>query len=123
MANKRQIKKSTEAIASSVCESMMFSYYNVPGIDQELVEKAIANILTATGAVKHESNRIFGKGVKEFANKDAYLKAKRIFFKELFSSVIKNFNKALEEAMKLYNSAIPAEVKAEYKKLASEEAK
>lgn len=123
MANKRQIKKSTEALTSSVCESMMFSYYNVPGIDQALVEQAIARILTAMGNVKHESNRFFGKSVKEFSDKKAYLKAKSDFFKELFHTLITDFNEALDEAMKLFNSAIPAEVKADYKRIAANETK
>lgn len=112
MGNKREFKKSAEAIGASVCESMMTTYYNTDGVDKAAIEQAIAKVLGAVGAARSNANITFDKGVKAFDNLEAYSKAKTEFYKKLFVKISDDFNKELDEALKQYNAAIPAEVKA-----------
>lgn len=115
MGNKREFKKSAEAIGASVCESMMTTYYNTDGVDKAAIEQAIAKVLGAVGAARSNANITFDKGVKAFDNLEAYSKAKTEFYKKLFVKISDDFNKELDEALKQYNAAIPAEVKASQK--------
>lgn len=120
MANKREFKKYAEAVGASACESMMETYYNVKGVDKELVEKAITQVLGAVGAAQSHANVFFDKGHKAFESAEAYSKAKKAFFVKLFDKINADFNAELDAAIKTFNSAIPAEVKAEQKEAAAE---
>ncbi len=120
MANKREFKKYTEATGASVCEAMMLAYYNQKGINKEDVEKAIAKVLSATAAAKSNANVTFDKGHKAFADLKEYSKAKESFFAKLFDKINEDFAKEIDEALKLFNSAIPQSVKDEQKKEAAE---
>lgn len=115
MANKREFKKYVEAIGSSTCEAMMETYYNVKGVDKEAIEKAIEKVLGAIGAAQSNSNIYFDKGVKAFANPKEYSYEKKIFFKKLFDKISVDFNKEIDEALKIFNAAIPQEVKEQQK--------
>lgn len=111
MGNKREFKKTAEAIGASVCESMMTTYYNTSGVDKEAIEKAIANVLGAVGAARSNANITFDKGVKAFDSLATYSKAKNEFYKKLFVKISDDFNKEIDEALKQFNAAIPADVK------------
>ncbi|MDE6578471.1 MAG: hypothetical protein K2J82_05870 [Muribaculaceae bacterium] len=120
MSNKRVFKKYADAIGASVCESMMSTYYNTEEVNKETIEKAIAKVLGATGAAKSNANVTFDKGVKAFGSLEEYSKAKKDFYKKLFVKISDDFNSELDEALKLFNSAIPEEVKAAQKKSTAE---
>lgn len=120
MGNKREFKKSAEAIGASVCESMMSTYYNVEGVDKSAIEKAIAKVLGAVGAAQSNANITFDKGAKAFDNLEAYSKAKKEFYKKLFVKISDDFNNELDEALKQFNAAIPAEVKEAQKNSAAQ---
>lgn len=111
MANKRVFKKEAEAIGASVCESMMTSYYNVEGVDKEAVEKAIAKVLGAVAAARSNADITFDKGVKAFETLGEYSKAKKEFYKKLFTKISNDFNAEIDQAVKQFNAAIPQSVK------------
>lgn len=111
MANKREFKKYAEALGASVCEAMMVTYYNQPEADKEAIEKAIAKVLGATAAAKSNADVTFDKGHKAFASLGEYSKAKKAFFKQLFVKINDDFNKDIDEAIKMFNAAIPQSVK------------
>ncbi len=120
MANKREFKKYVDAIGASACDEMMAAYYNVNGVDKDAIEKAIAKVLGAVGRAKCNANIFFDKGVKAFADRKEYSVAKAEFFKKLFQKVAADFTGELDDALKTFNSAIPADVKAENKKAVAE---
>lgn len=111
MANKREFKKYVEAVGASACDEMMAAFYTVDGIEKDTVSKAIEKVLGATAAARANSNIFFDKGVKAFANKKEYGKAKEEFFVKLFNKINSDFANELDEALKLFNSAVPQEVK------------
>lgn len=111
MANKREFKKYVEAVGASACNEMMDAFYSVKGIDKEAVSKAIEQVLGATAAARSNANVFFDKGVKAFANKKEYGKAKEEFFVKLFNRINSDFTQELDEALKLFNSAVPQNVK------------
>lgn len=115
MANKREFKKYVDAVGASACNAMLETYYNVKGADKEAINKAIEQILGATAAARSNANVFFDKGVKAFESKKEYSKAKEEFFKKLFDKITSDYSKELDEALKNFNNAIPAEVKAQQK--------
>lgn len=118
MANKREFKKYSEALGASICEEMMLSYYNVDGIDKEKVQQALEKVLGAVGTARINSNIFFDRGRKAFEDTKSYNRAKREFFKQLFDKIVKDFSTSIDEALKLFNSALPKEALEANKKMA-----
>ncbi len=111
MANKKDFKKSIDAIGAAVCNEMMIVYYNVEGADRNAITSSIENILAAVVKAKNNSNVIFDKGLKAFANRAEYAKSKAEFYKALFAKIHAEFGEELNAAVKEFNNAIPADVK------------
>ncbi len=109
--NKRTYKKSIKDVGASLCENFMIGYYNIDGVDKDKVENAIAMVLGGLTTACDRSNNFFGKGEKEFADKPAYLKARTAFFKDLFNKINSDFSETINSALKLFNEAVPEEVK------------
>lgn len=107
MANKRDFKKSLEALSSALVDEMMASYYNEKNADREKISQAITKIVGAMGKARKDTSKLFGKGVKEFENVAAYNKAKAAHTKEKYDAAIANYNEALGEALKAYNEGMP----------------
>lgn len=107
MANKRDFKKSVEALSSALVDEMMSSYYNVKEADQDKIAMAITKIAGAMEKAKSHTNKLFKKGVKEFENASAYNLAKAQFTKEKYRQAVADYNDALEEALKAYNEGMP----------------
>lgn len=107
MANKREFKKSVDALSSALVNEMMASYYNESAADREKISQAITKIVAAMGRAKQDTNRLFRKGVKEFDNLAAYNKAKSLHTKEKYNKAIADYNEALAEALKAYNEGMP----------------
>lgn len=109
--NKQQFKKAVEEVGASICNEMMTVYYNVKGADQDKVSKAVAKVLGATGAAKANANKFFGKSHKAFGSKEEYVKEKQAYFKQLFKTIHADFNSEISAALKLFNEAVPQDVK------------
>lgn len=121
MANKREFKKYVEAVGASACEAMMSTYYNVDGVDKKAVSDAIEKALAAVVSARSKANVFFDKGHKAFESAAAYSKAKEDFFKKLFAKINDDFAADLDAALKIFNAAIPQNVKEEQKKAVAED--
>lgn len=111
MANKRQFKKSIDALSSALVNEMMASLYNVQEADSAKINEAIGKIAGAMVKAKKETNVLFGKGLKDFANMAEYNSAKAQHTKEKYRNAIEKYNDALGEALKAYNEGMPANSK------------
>lgn len=107
MANKREFKKSVEALSSALVDEMMASYYNEEAADREKISSAITKVITAMQNAKLHSNKLFDKGMKDFEHIKAYNKAKAQFNKEKFNTAVDNFNNTIGDALKDYNEGMP----------------
>ena len=107
MANKREFKKSVDALSAALVDEMMASYYNVKDADREKISQAIAKIVGAMGKARKDTGKLFGKGVKEFESLAAYNKAKARHNKDKYNAAIADYNQALSEALKAYNEGMP----------------
>lgn len=107
MANKRELKKYVEALGSAVANEMMVAYYNVEGIDSDAVASAIQTIIGAVAEAKGNCNRRFDRGVKAFADRKEYRRAKGAFFRALFNKIESDFDAKMEAALKTFNGALP----------------
>ncbi|MCM1319140.1 MAG: hypothetical protein NC217_02015 [Muribaculaceae bacterium] len=116
MSNKREFKKSIDAISTSAATYMMDVSILVDGVNEEEITKAVALILTAAESAILKSNVKFDKSPKAFPE-GGYAKARRAFYKQMYANITKEFNEALDKAVKIFNGAIPAEVKQENIKL------
>ena len=113
MANKREFKKSVEALSAALADEMMASYYNVKEADREKISAAISKVVLAMERAKKDANVMFDKGVKDFDNIAAYNKAKSKFTKEKYEAAIASYNDTLAEALKAYNEGMPKNTPAE----------
>lgn len=115
MANKREFKKIIESVGDSACFQMVDIYDNVPNVDKDGVAKAVEKVLCAVAAAKSNADVTFDKGVKAFQNLAEYSKAKKAFYRQLFKKVTEDFYKDIDEALKMFNAAVPEEIKEENK--------
>lgn len=111
MANKREFKKFVDALGASVCDEMMYSYYNVEGADKKAIKDSMEKVILAINRARENANIFFDRGVKSFEDKKAYSKAKEAFFKALFHKVSTEFSTELDAALKTFNAALPADAK------------
>lgn len=119
MANKRDFKKYADALGASVVDQMISAYYNVKDADKDKIAEAIQMTLGAVGKAKLNANIYFDKGVKAFDDMAAYAKAKRDFFRALFDKIETELSEEINEALKLFNAALPEEEKARNKEIAA----
>lgn len=119
MANKRAFKKYVDALGAAVMDEMIAVYYNVDGADQDKIAKAMNQALAAIGKARSNANVFFDRGVKAFENREEYNKAKKQFFRSLFDKVYTELTEEMNQALKEFNEALPAEVKAQNKAAAN----
>lgn len=119
MGNKREFKKYVDALGASVIDEMVSSYYNEEGADKDKITEAIQQVLGAVGAAKSHANIFFDRGAKGFESLQAYAKAKKEFFVALFDKIQTEFDEEIKAALKTFNDALPASVKAHNKEIAN----
>lgn len=107
MANKREFKKSVDALSSAIVDEMMASYYNEKAADRDKISSAITKVLGAMQTARLDVNKAFNRSAKEFENIKAYNKAKAEFNKEKFNQAVENFNTTIGDALKDYNEGMP----------------
>lgn len=107
MANKREFKKSVDALSSALVNEMMASLYNVKEADTLKLNEAISKIAQAMVAAKKDTSKLFDKGLKDFNNLSEYNAAKAKHTKEKYKEAIAKYNEALGEALKSYNEGMP----------------
>ena len=109
MANKREFKKFVDELGATVIDEMIDAYRNVKDVDQEKIAQAMEMLLGAIVKAKNNSNVYFDRGERAFEDKKAYSKAKKEFFTALFNKIQTEFGEEVNQALKLFNSALPAE--------------
>lgn len=120
MPNKREFKKYADALGASVIDEMISSYYNDKGVDKDKIAEAMQMVLGAIGKAKCNANVTFDKGARAFEDKKAYCKAKKEFFQSLFDKIETEFGEEVNQALHVFNDALPADVKARNKEVANE---
>lgn len=115
MANKREFKKFAAALGAGVAEDIMINYYANPGIDSAVADNCVRKVLMAAEKAIKNSNVFFDKGPSAFENREDYTRAHSEFFKALFKKINSDLLTEIEEAVKEFNAAVPAEVKARNK--------
>lgn len=106
--NKREFKKAVTSLGSGIVAEMFNVAITTKEADRKAADEALSQVWNAMEEAKHKANIIFGKKEREFESKEAYLKAKRAFFKTNFKEISKAFSAELDEAMKKFNLAVPA---------------
>lgn len=115
MGNKREFKKNVQAVGDSVCAEMVDVFDTVENVNKDEVAKAVEKVICAIAAAKSNADVTFDKGVKAFPNIVEYSKSKKAFYRQLFKKVTDDFYKDIDEALKIFNAAVPDEVKEENK--------
>lgn len=115
MANKKNFKKSVNIVCNGLVNDMMMAYYSVKEADMEKIDNAIVMVLTSAEKAVVMTNVKFDKTAKAFADKKSYNTAKAKFFATVYNKAKEEFRKGLNDALKVYNEAFPAEVRNELK--------
>lgn len=118
MANKRILKKSIDDLGNSIINEMAITFYNIEGADKDLISQAISKVLEAMNTAHCKTCVHFDKKRRDFNSEKEYYVAKKAFNKKNYDELIADFNEKIEEALKNFNEAIPAEEKEANKKLA-----
>ena len=118
--NKREFKKDADALGASVIEEMIHYYYNVEGVDKDKIAKGMETVLGAVAKAKNNANVFFDRGARSFESLEDYSKAKRAFFRQLFKKIENEFDAEVNEGIKLFNEAIPENVRIQNKAIAAE---
>lgn len=119
MPNKREFKKYADALGASIIDEMISAYYNVENADRDKIAKAMETVLGAIGKAKNNANITFDKGPKAFDGLKEYSKAKTRFYNSLFDKIEIEFGEEVNQALHLFNEALPAEEKARNKEAAN----
>lgn len=119
MPNKREFKKYADAMGASIIDEMISAYYNVEGVDRDKIAEAMEKVLAAIGKAKNNANIFFDRGAKAFADRKEYGVARHKFFRALFDKINTEFSEEVNESLKLFNAALPAEEKARNKEYAN----
>lgn len=119
MANKREFKKFVDELGATVIDEMVDAYRNVKDVNHDKIAEAMEMLLGAIGKAKNNSNVFFDRGERAFQDKKEYAKAKKEFFKALFNKIQTEFSEEVNQALKLFNSALPAEERERNKAYAS----
>jgi hypothetical protein len=102
-------------VSSALVEDMMILACQVADADREKIDEAAIAVLKAEEGSLIKINVKFDKTAKGFASKVEYNKAKNKFYKELFAKVNDEFGASINEAIKKFNEAMPAELREELK--------
>lgn len=105
--NKREFKKAVTSLGSGMVAQMFNLAVTAKNADRKSSDEALAKIWNAMESAKHKANTFFGKKERDFESKEAYLKAKKEFFKTTFKGISKEFSQAIDEALKTFNKAMP----------------
>lgn len=116
MANKREFKKSVDALGESVFGTLMLSFEQAKDENKEKIGEIITKVLTATENARKQADITFDKGVKAFGSLKEYSVAKKKFYKDLFDKIKNDFSKEIGDSLKELNAVLPKEVKEENKK-------
>lgn len=119
MANKRTFKKTVDCLSGAICEDIMINFFAIKDIDKEKADASVARILDVTDAVRIGANHVFGKCVRDFADKKEYMKAKKAFFKKHFAELNATYGSNISEAIKEFNASVPDKIKEENKRAVS----
>ena len=120
MPNKREFKKYVEALGASVIEELMIVYSNVDNADRQAISTSVGNLLEAIEQARANANVTFDRGPRSFDSLKDYSKAKKDFYCALFNKISSEFEKEVEDGLKVLNAQIPAEDKENLKKIANE---
>ena len=115
MANKRVFKKYVHEVTGAVVNDMMGATYLFDKVDKDKIDKAIIDLLADSEAAIVKLNVKYDKTLKAFGNAKEYRKAKRNFYKDLYTKINGEFAKAVEKALQEFNSSFPEELKASLK--------
>lgn len=113
--NKREFKKSVQAVGDVAVAQIVDITESNDKIDKAKASNAVEKVISAVAAAKTNADITFDKGVKAFENLKEYSKAKKAFFRQLFTKINEDFVKDLDEAVKEFNEAVPEELKQENK--------
>ncbi len=111
MANKREFKKYINTVSDNIISDMTYACYSVKDANKDLIEQAVIEVLKAGATAIMKSNVKFDKTRRAFDNQHDYLKAKDSFFHNMYRTINKEFAAAVNDAVKKFNSAVPAAVK------------
>lgn len=100
-----------------MAESMMLIAYNNEGVDLDKVDEAVARLLAGANSVIDRSNTFFGRKFRDFESREARDAERKAFFADLFRGLKADFTSEMNEALKIFNSALPESLREQNKNL------
>lgn len=113
MANKRNLKKQVKYLCGDMASECILAIELAHDIDKEKMEDAIGQIAKLQFSTIEHITFSFDKSPRDFTSKKEYRQARNEYFKKAYCSIVKEFNTKVDEILKIMNSALPSNKKAE----------
>ncbi len=120
MASKRDLKKFVRNTCGALAAEIIFARAAFPSINRKEVHDIVTEIARLQGETLSKASISFDKSPREFESHAAYNKARSAYYNTAYTKLLDNFDEAVLAIVKNMNAALPADVKAEIKKVAAE---
>ena len=120
MANKRDLKKFVRNTCGALAAEIIFARAAFPSIEGKKVQEIVTDIARLQGDTLTKASISFDKSPRDFETRAAYHKARADYYNKAYTKLLDNFDEAVLAIVKNMNAALPADVKAEIKKVAAE---
>lgn len=111
MADKQEFKKFINKVSDGIISDMAYAAMSLDGVDTDIADEAIIEIMKAGGDAIMKSNVKFDKTPKAFANLHEYRVERNKFFSSLYKKITKEYGDKVQDALKKFNAAVPAPAK------------
>lgn len=119
MSNRRELKKYVKTVCGELSGACIEMYIMFPDqVKREDVEALVCEAAGLQVETIAKLNIVFDKSRK--ADPEGYTKARRVYFREAFAALVRDFNTRVSEIVKKMNELLPEGARAAFVKESSE---
>ncbi len=111
MANKRDLKKFIRNTCGALAVDMIFARESFNQIDRKAVHDIVLDAARLQGKTIRRVNFSYDRTPESFDDYKAYKKARSLYYRQAYSSLLSDFNTDVAEIVKKMNAALPEEVR------------
>ncbi len=111
MANKRTLKKNISRICSAIAGDAILATHLDPRIDRDKIETLVRRIAALQEDARAKVTFWFDKSPRDFADRSAYRKARKAYFRAAYTKLCSEFNHEIISILKELNATVPADVR------------
>lgn len=111
MSSIRKFKKQVRYACGDLAGETLVASYYINGFAREDADRIICEAAALQSDTLAKCKFYFDKVCRDYADKAAYRRARRAYFKAAFATLHKNFRERMEQIVSDMNKALPTEAK------------